>query len=260
MDRMFDLLGKTVLVTGGNAGLGLGFAQGCARQGADLVLWGRRADRNEEAAKGLRTLGSNRVETVSVDVGVEGQVVEGFAQAIDAMGRIDCVFVNAGRSAVASSFPDMTAAEYHGLLSVNQHGAFYTLREACRHMRSRAEKGDPGGSIVICGSLSIFGGTKGIEHYAAAKGALAAMMRGIAVEMGPYGVRVNMIAFGYFETEMTSSAGAEISKIMAGRAPLGRVGTLEDVHGIAAFLASDQSSFLTGDVICLDGGRMAQSR
>jgi NAD(P)-dependent dehydrogenase (short-subunit alcohol dehydrogenase family) len=260
MGKMFDLTGKTVLVTGGNSGLGLGFAEGCARNGADIVVWGRRAEQNAQAADHLRALGAPRVETATVDVADESQVIEGFAEAVASMGRVDCVFANAGRSVVAPSFPDMTSADYHDLLAVNQHGAFYTLREACRHMRARAEGGDPGGSLVICGSLSIFGGTKGIEHYAAAKGALAAMLKGIAVEMGPYAVRANMIAFGYFQTEMTQVADPAITQMMAAKAPLGRVGTLADVHGIAAFLTSDESSFLTGEIIALDGGRTATSR
>lgn len=256
---MFDLTGKVVLVTGGNSGLGLGYAEGCARQGADIVIWGRRAQQNAEAAEHLRFLGAPRVETACVDVAEEDQVIEGFTKAVAAMGRVDCVFANAGRSSVAPSFPDMTAQDYHDLLSVNQHGAFYTLREACRHMRERAATGDAGGSLVICGSLSIFGGTKGIEHYAAAKGALAAMLKGIAVEMGVYKVRANMIAFGYFSTGMTAGKDP-YAEMMSAKAPLGRVGTLSDVHGLAAYLTSDASSFLTGEIIALDGGRTATSR
>ena len=92
---------------------------------------------------------------------------------------------------------------YHALLNVNLHGAFYTLREATRHMRDRANDGDAGGSLVICGSLSIFHGLQGMEHYAGAKGALAAMVKGLAVEMGQYKVRANMLAPGFIMTEMT---------------------------------------------------------
>jgi NAD(P)-dependent dehydrogenase (short-subunit alcohol dehydrogenase family) len=88
----------------------------------------------------------------------------------------------------------MSNAMYHDLLNVNLHGAFYTLRAAARHMRERAQAGDPGGSLVACGSLSIFHGLPSMEHYAAAKGALAAMIKGLEVELGPFGVRANMIA------------------------------------------------------------------
>ena len=255
--EMFDLTGKVVLVTGGNSGLGLGFAQGCARRGASIVVWGRRADRNAAAAQDLLTLGAPRVETAAVDVADEGQVVAGLENAVAMMGRVDCVFVNAGKSGMVPSFIDLTTEQYADLLAVNQHGAFFTLREACRHMKTRAEAGDPGGSIAICGSLSIFGGTQGLEHYAAAKGALAAMLKGIAVEMGQYQVRANMIAFGFFATDMTGNANVE--EMMAQRAPLNRIGYLEDVHGIAAYLASDESRFLSGQIIALDGGRTAKS-
>src|SRR5579862_7512125 len=91
-------------------------------------------------------------------------------------------FVNAGITSRASSFPEMTSEMYHELLAVNLHGAFYTLRAAARHMRDRALAGEPGGSIVICGSLSIIHGLEGMEHYAGAKGALAAMVKSLAVE------------------------------------------------------------------------------
>ncbi len=255
--EMFDLSGKVVLVTGGNAGLGLGFAQGCARQGASIMIWGRRADRNAVAAQELLALGAPRVETAEIDVADEQQVVAGFESAASLMGRVDCVFVNAGKSGLAPSFIELTTAQYEDLLAVNQHGAFFTMREACRHMKDRADGGDPGGSIVICGSLSIFGGTQGLEHYAAAKGALAAMLKSVAVEMGPYKVRANMIAFGFFATEMTGNA--QVNEMMAARAPLNSIGYIEDVHGIAAYLASDDSRFLTGQIITLDGGRTAKS-
>ena len=257
---LFDLAGKVVLVTGGNSGLGLGFAEGCAMRGADVVIWGRRADRNEAAAAHLRALGAGRVIADAVDVSSEAAVVAGMERAANEAGRIDCVFANAGGVSRAASFPDMTSEMYHGLLATSLHGVFYTLREATRHMRARAQAGDPGGSIVICGSLTVFTGLQGMEHYGAAKGAAASMMKGIAVEMGPHGVRANMVAFGLFHTAMTSSPQTEaIEAQTAARTPLRRVGTLADVHGIAAYLASDASAFHTGDILVLDGGRMVLS-
>lgn len=257
---LFDLTGKVVLVTGGNSGIGLGFAEGCAKAGADVVVWGRRSDANDVAAEQLRTLGARKVRTDCIDVADEAQVVAGMAAAVEELGRLDCLFANAGISHVAPSFTEMEASDYRALVEVNQHGAFLTLREACRHMKARADAGDPGGSLVVCGSLSIFGGTPGLQHYAAAKGALAAMTKGIAVEMGPHQVRANMIAFGWFDTGMMAGVDPAYEQAVAERTPLRRIGQLNDIHGIAAFLASDASKFLTGDVICLDGGRMATSR
>jgi len=159
------------------------------------------------------------------------------------------------------SFPDMTSEMYHGLLNVNLHGAFYTLREAARHMRDRAAAGDRGGSIVACGSLSIFHGLQGMEHYAAAKGALAAMIKSIAREMAQYGVRANMIALGFILTGMTEGnpQTEAIVKHFSATTPMGRPGRPADIEGIAAYLASDASEFHTGDILVIDGGRMIYS-
>lgn len=258
---LFDLTGKVVLATGANSGIGLGFLTGCARQGADVVVWGRRQDRNLAALDALQAAGAGRVHHEAVDVADENAVIAAFASTVAAMGRVDCVFANAGFSQRASSFPDLSSEAYHSLLAVNQHGAFYTLREAARHMRQRAEAGEPGGSIVVCGSLSIFHGLQGMEHYAAAKGALAAMVKGMAVELGQYGVRVNMLAPGFIMTEMTSDP--EVEKQVIARfssiTPLGRPGNGGDIEGPAAYLASDASRFHTGDILVVDGGRSVRS-
>jgi NAD(P)-dependent dehydrogenase (short-subunit alcohol dehydrogenase family) len=196
-----------------------------------------------------------------VDVSDEAQVQRAFESTLQAMGRVDCVFANAGSTSRAPSFPDMTSEMYHSLLNTNLHGAFYTLREATRHMRDRAQSGDPGGSIVVCGSLSIFHGLQGMEHYAAAKGALAAMVKGLAVEMGQYGVRANMIAPGFILTGMTADNPQTVAiiKRFSDITPLGRPGYPEDIEGPAAYLASDASRFQTGDLLVIDGGRHVKS-
>jgi NAD(P)-dependent dehydrogenase (short-subunit alcohol dehydrogenase family) len=258
---LFDLTGKVVLATGANSGIGLGFLEGCAKQGADVVVWGRRADKNEEALMKLRNLGAGRTHHESVDVAEEAAVIEAFASSVSTMGRVDCVFANAGFSNRAKSFPDMTSEMYHGLLNVNLHGAFYTLREAAHHMRDRATAGDRGGSIVACGSLSIFHGLQGMEHYAAAKGALAAMIKSIAREMGQYGVRANMIAPGFILTGITDGdpRTEAVVRHFSAITPLGRPGRPADIEGIAAYLASDASEFHTGDVLVIDGGQMIYS-
>lgn len=258
---LFDLTGRVVLAAGANSGIGLGFLMGCAKQGADVVVWGRRQDRNEAALDQLKAAGAHRVHAEAVDVADEAAVQAAFAASVAVMGRVDCVFINAGFSSRAPSFPDMSSEMYHQLLNVNLHGAFYTLREATRHMRDRALAGDPGGSIAICGSLSIFHGLQGMEHYAGAKGALAAMVKGLAVEMGQYGVRANMIAPGFIMTEMTEGS-PEHDKIVAHFAkitPLGRPGYNSDIEGPAAYLASDASCFHTGDILVVDGGRSVKA-
>jgi len=255
---LFDLTGRVVLATGANSGIGLGFLQGCAKQGADVVVWGRRKDKNAAALRALLNLGAQRAHAEEVDVADEDAVDAAFASTLRAMGRVDCVFANAGLTSRAPSFADMSSAMYHDLLNVNLHGAFYTLRAAARHMRERAQAGDPGGSIVGCGSLSIFHGLPSMQHYAAAKGALAAIIKGLAVEMGPFGVRANMIAPGFIKSGFIDGAPKEqvegVVRLFASATPLGRVGEISDIEGPAAYLASDASKFQTGDVLVIDGG------
>jgi NAD(P)-dependent dehydrogenase (short-subunit alcohol dehydrogenase family) len=258
---LFDLTGKVVLAAGANSGIGLGFLMGCAKQGADVVVWGRREDRNAEACEKLKAAGAGRTHHEAVDVADEAAVQRAFASSVEAMGRVDCVFANAGFTSRAPSFPDMTSELYHSLLNVNLHGAFYTLREATRHMRARAQAGDPGGSLVVCGSLSIFHGIQGMEHYAGAKGALSAMVKGLAVEMGQYKVRANMLAPGFIMSEMTEGSKQVEGMIerFSAITPLGRPGYPDDIEGPAAYLASDASKFHTGDILVVDGGRTVKS-
>jgi NAD(P)-dependent dehydrogenase (short-subunit alcohol dehydrogenase family) len=259
--NIFDCTGKVVLAAGANSGIGLGFLMGCAKLGADVVVWGRRADKNAAALEQLKAAGAPRVHAQAVDVSDEAAVEAAFAASLEAMGRVDCLFANAGFTSRAPSFPDLTSEMYHQLLNVNLHGSFYTLRAAARHMRARAQGGDPGGSLVVCGSLSIFHGIQGMEHYAGAKGALAAMVKGLAVEMGQYGVRANMIAPGFILTEMTDGDPRTegVIKHFSAITPLGRPGYPEDIEGPAAYLASDASRFHTGDILVVDGGRTVKS-
>ena len=261
MAGLFDLTGKVVLATGGMSGIGLGFLQGCAKQGASVVICDRATERRDEIATRLRSLGAASVRVETVDVSDEQAVEAAFVSVIEAMGRIDCAFANAGINKRAPSFTELSTEDWHALLNVNLHGAFYTLRAAARHMKARAEAGDRGGSLVACGSLSIFHGLQGMEHYAAAKGALFAMIKGLAVELGPHGIRANMIAPGFIMTGLTAGA-PEAQKVIdhfASITPLGRPGELADIEGPAAYLASDASRFQTGDVLVIDGGRLVRN-
>lgn len=255
-ENLFDLTGKVALVTGANSGLGLALATGLARAGADVIIWGRREDRNEQAATTLREHGG-RVAHRMVDVASEQEVIEGFAAALEEFGRVDCVIANAGTANV-SPIDQMTADTWHNLLNVNLHGVFYTVREAARHMKSRSDAGDRGGSIILNGSLSIFAGVPGLAHYATAKGGLNSMSKTLAVELGAYDVRVNVICPGYIPTEIGEHAKPMIDATLA-RTPIKQIGRPEDLQGIVVYLASDMSRYHSGDTITLDGGMMAQT-
>ena len=251
----FNLQGKVALITGGNRGIGLGMASAMAQAGADIVIWGSNAERNLEAEGQLTSLGV-RVLAQTVDVASEHQVVEAMAEAIAAMGRVDTVIANAGIGMGSPSFSEMTLDVWRRVMSVNLEGAFITCREACKHMVERAKAGDPGGSIVVTSSLSAISGAARNQAYAASKGAVISMIKGIAVEHARYGVRANAILPGWIATEMT--AGAQESKAFAEkvipRVPFRRWGEPEDFGGIAVYLASDAAAYHSGDSLVIDGG------
>lgn len=257
MSALFDLSGKVALVTGGNGGLGLGFARGIAKQGGAVEIWGRSEEKNAKAKAELEDYGV-KVTARQVDVSSEEQVVAGFKALISDHGRLDAVFANSGVPAPTRSLLETTSEQWHSLLDINMHGAFYTLREGGRLMVERAEGGEPGGSLVFCGSLSMFQGIPGKAQYAAAKAGIGAAIRCMAVEFGKYGIRANSIAPGYIKTEMTGSDAewSDIDKFFASRTPVPRPGYTSDFEGIAAYLASDASSFHTGDTIVIDGAAL----
>jgi len=257
---LFDLTGKVALITGGNGGIGLGFARGIAKQGGQIAIWARNPEKNAAAKSDLLAAGATRVEAYQVDVSSEAEIIQGYQQLLADFGRLDCVFANSGGAPGFNSVFDMPTAEWHKFLDVALHGAFLTLREGARHMVARAEAGEPGGSLVACGSLSLFQGLPGKQNYAASKAAIAAVIRCMAVEFGKYGIRANVVAPGLIMTPMMG--GEQNIKAMADmfgpNVPLGRVGYPEDFEGIGAYLCSDASSFLTGETITIDGGVMVR--
>jgi NAD(P)-dependent dehydrogenase (short-subunit alcohol dehydrogenase family) len=252
--RPFDLTGKVALVTGGNGGLGLGMAEGLAQAGADLVIWGTNERKNAEAAARLEASG-RRVLAQRIDVTREGEVVEGMARAIAAMGRIDTAIANAGIVGDIKPMVSYSEADFHRVLAVNLDGAFFTLREACRHMVARAKAGDQGGSLIGISSIGALQGAGRTPAYGASKGALLSLIRSIAVEHARYGIRANCVHPGWALTDISAEAMKDPKYAsLVNRIPVRRFGKAQDFAGIAVYLASDASAFHTGDRIVLDGG------
>ena len=254
--NLFDLTGKVAVITGANSGLGLGFAEGIAQCGGDVVIWGRREDANAKAAEHLAQYGT-RVHHRSVDVSDEAEVIAGFADAVAVMGRVDCAIANAGMMPTMEAYHEMPQSSWHGLLAVSLHGAHYTMQQAIRHFLERKAQGDAGGSIMVCGSLSTRYGVARIENYAAAKGALASVVRCISTEYGRDGIRANIILPGLIRTGDATKEGEKdhpYTAMLEERCPIPRWGYPEDFHGIAAYLMSDAASYHTGDLITIDGG------
>ena len=191
-----------------------------------------------------------------LDVGDEAAVVDGVAKVIDVLGRLDFVAANAGVGGGAPSFSEFTTEQWRRVTAIDLDAVFWTLREACRHMVARAKAGDPGGSLVATSSTSAIHGAPRNQAYASTKGAVIAMIRGIAVEHARWGVRANALLPGWTRSDMTAAAQKwdKFNDQVIGRVPMRRWGEPEDFAGIAVYLASDASRFHTGDSFVIDGG------
>lgn len=252
----FDLTGKVALVTGGNRGIGYGMAEALAASNAHVAIWGRKEAANKEAVESLSKLGAGEVKAWSVDVADESAVVDAMKATVEAFGRVDSCFANAGVGFGASSFAEMTTETWNKNMAVNLDGAFWTLREAVKHITERAKAGDPGGSLVGVASLAAIEGAAKNQAYAATKGGLISMLKAIAVETARYGIRANAILPGWIATDMTENAqNTEVfqTKVIS-RVPIRRWGEPQDFGGVAVYLASDASSYHSGGTFVIDGG------
>jgi NAD(P)-dependent dehydrogenase (short-subunit alcohol dehydrogenase family) len=246
-----DLSGHVALITGGNGGIGLGMAQALAGAGADIAIWGRRKEKNEAAAEQLRATG-RRVVATECDVSDEEQVVAAFAEAVASLGKVDSVFANAGTGFRMHPITETSLADWRETLAVNLDGAFLTLREGARHLVERGQ----GGSLVAVSSTSSVHGAPRNSAYAVSKTGLLALVRSLSVELARYQIRVNAIAPGWTETEMTEK-GRQYQKFVdntTARTPVRRWGVPEDFGPVAIFLADPRQMFHTGDTITVDGG------
>jgi NAD(P)-dependent dehydrogenase (short-subunit alcohol dehydrogenase family) len=254
MANLFDLTGKVALVTGGNGGIGLGMAIGLAQAGARVVVWGQNPEKNAAAEARLRGCGGE-VLVQTVDVSDEAAIVDGVADALAAMGRLDMVCANAGVGG-GGPFDTLTTEAWRKVTTVNLDAVFWTFREACKHMVARAAAGDAGGSLLVTSSTSAIHGAPRNEAYAASKGAVLALIRGLAVEYARHGIRANAILPGWVRSDMTArlQAWETFNEKAIGRVPMKRWGEPEDFAGIAVYLASDASRFHTGDSFVIDGG------
>jgi gluconate 5-dehydrogenase len=241
--------GKIALVTGASRGIGFTLARGLARAGAIVVLNGRDRDGTEAAARELRQENLTAF-TAIVDVTDHDAVVREVERIEATIGPIDVVVNNAGIQHRAA-FVDFPPDKFDAIMRCNVYGPFFVAQAAARSMVNRAR-----GSIVNICSVQSELGRPSIVPYTASKGALKMMTKGMAAELGASGVRVNGLAPGYFRTDLNEALtkDAGFSEWLAKRTPLGRWGETEELVGAAIFLASDASSFVTGQIIYVDGG------
>ncbi|MDH3680573.1 MAG: SDR family oxidoreductase, partial [Acidimicrobiia bacterium] len=243
----FDLTGKVAVVTGGNGGIGLGFARGIASAGAAVCIWGTNPDKNAAAEAELKALNPD-ASAVVCDVSDEAQVEASMAQVIERYGRIDACFPNAGIGTQNQKpFYEHSNEDWFSVIDVNLHGVFYTLRAATRQMVAQGE----GGSLILTSSgTAIQGSAKG-QAYAATKGAMIAMMLGLSTELARHKITANAIIPGWVDTAMTAPLfgwDKFVDNVMP-RIPMRRWGTPDDFGAIAVYLMSDASRWHTGDVI-----------
>lgn len=252
--NLFDLSGKTALVTGGNSGIGLGFAEGVAKHGANVCIWGTNQEKNRAAIDALKRHGT-KVHAIQCDVGDEAGVEKAFAETLQQFGRVDACFANAGIGG-GGSFAELSHEQWQRVLRVNLDGLFLSLRCAARHMKQRAEQGDKGGRLIGTSSLGARMGMPKGQAYAGSKGAVISIMQGLAVEFARYGVTANSVLPGHIETAMTAKnyANEKFANAVIPRIPARRWGTPADFEGIAVYLMSDASAYHTGDSILIDGG------
>ena len=248
----FDLSGKTAVITGGNGGIGLGFAKAVAAAGADVSIWGTNPDKNAAAIEELSAVNPS-ASVLQCDVSSEDQVEASMAAVIERYGRVDACFPNAGIGTQNQKpFFEHSNEDWHRVIDVNLHGVFYTLRAATRQM---VEQGEGGTIVTTASGTAIQGSAKG-QAYASTKGAMISMTLALAVEMARYKITANAIIPGWVETGMTEQLfqWEKFEKAVIPRIPMRRWGTPEDFGAIAVYLMSDASRWHTGDVIKIDGG------
>jgi 3-oxoacyl-[acyl-carrier protein] reductase len=242
------LQGKVVLVTGASKGIGEAVALGLAREGADLVLVSRSIKDDSDLVRETRNMG-RRVLVKQVDVGDSTQVTALVDEAMTVFGHIDALFNNAGISKPAILWK-MTPEQWEEVLRINLTGTFYCIQAVAKPMMEQQS-----GSIINVTSSAGLLGTIGQVNYTAAKGGVHALTKSAARELARYGIRVNTIA-PMAETEMTQTIAHDpkFKEKYLQRIPLGRFGQPEEIAPAVVFLASDESSYITGQTICIDGG------
>ena len=246
---MFDLTGKVALITGGNGGLGLAYGRGVVKCGGTVAIWGRNADKNAAAAAELQAMGGD-VEAFSCDVTDEDQIAEAFEKTIAQFGQVDSCFANAGGAGFRGMSHQVSRNDWLATIDLNLLSAVHTFSVVTKHLIERKA----GGKLIVTSSAAALMGTGGAAGYSTTKAAVRGLVQALAVELGPAGIQVNAILPGYIKTEMSLDTPASFQEGVRRRVVSGKIGELEDMEGIAVFLASKHSNFITGQSVVIDGG------
>ena len=247
---MFNLEGKVALVTGGNGGIGLGMAEGLAQAGARVVIAARNAQKSAAAVDALKALGSDAF-ALAADVTDEAAVTALFAQLAERCGRLDILVNNAGIN-VRKPPDQLSLAEWHQVMDTNLTSAFLCCRAAYPQLKAAG-----GGKIINIGSMMSIFGASFAPVYGASKGGIVQLTKSMAVAWAVDNIQVNAVLPGWIQTALTDNARTQVPGLherVIARTAAGRWGQPKDLAGIAVFLASAASDFLTGTAIPVDGG------
>lgn len=249
----FDLTGKTALVTGASRGIGAAIAVGLARAGADVALNSRNAEALEKVAAEIGELGRRAVVLPAdvTDVDAVRAMVDG---AIAGLGHLDTVVNNAGGTAFMVPFTQLRFAGWEKVMRLNVESIVHVLQAVAPHLLERGT-----GSVVNIASVAGLGATPALTPYGASKAAVISLTKSLAVEWAASGVRVNAICPGWTATDLNRNLweNEQASAAMVATIPMGRWGRAEEMVGPAVFLAAEASSFMTGQVLVIDGGQTA---
>ncbi len=245
----FDLTGKRALITGSSQGIGLTLARGLGEAGASIIVNGRDKDKLSAAAK---SLSDNQIDVAELpfDVTDHAAVAEALNGATSTIGDIDILINNAGMQH-RTPLEDFDPVMFEKLLQTNISSVFNVGQAVAKHMISRGS-----GKIINIASVQTAMARPGIAPYTATKGAVANLTKGMATDWAQYGLQVNAIAPGYFDTPLNAALVADdtFSDWLAKRTPAGRWGQLDELIGASIFLSSDASSFINGHTLFVDGG------
>jgi sorbose reductase len=245
---LFDLHGKTALVTGGSSGIGKWVARAYLEAGARVAIAARNSGALEKVADELGAIG--KVVPIGCDVTQPGQVTSMVDRVTSELGGIDIAVCNAGVVSVEPIL-DMAPEEFQRVQDTNVTGVFLTAQAAARAMVNQGR----GGAIINTASMSghIINIPQQVSHYCASKAAVIHLTKGMAVELAPHQIRVNSVSPGYILTELVEPL-AEYHRQWEPKIPLGRIGRPEELIGLYLYLASEASSYMTGSDLVIDGG------
>lgn len=249
---LFDLTGKTALITGSSRGLGRAFAEGLAQAGARVVLNGVNAERLEAAAQEMRDQGFD-VLTAAFDVADEAAIVAAF-EALDSAGVDVDILVNNAGIQFRKPMLELDTADWRRVIEINLTAAFVVGREAAKRMAKRGR-----GKVINIGSLTSELARATVAPYTVAKGGIKMLTKAMAAEWGEKGIQSNAIGPGYMVTDMNEALieNPEFDAWVKGRTPMRRWGLPEELAGTCIYLASDASNYVSGQIIYADGGMIS---